>query len=513
MKLPLGLLIEECVPECSFHPALDRDVKWVAGVRILDSDAQLRDDIVYIALHDCTVTAGTTRGGRVHVFCHAGTSLTPDDQFCVMTVPDTCNLLKLHSDIQDLFGEFQDWYMRLSDACAFGCRLQELLNLTECMTPNHVYIADMSFKILAYMDMQVMADTSATWRYQLAHGYLPVRVMKGMIETKEFETLNGFHMARHFFSRNFNVPFVTKNIFYNNRPQAHLFVVNIVQRPSFRDIAVAQLLGEFAEIHYFILDEFNLNRNVSNHEAFFGDVLRGLCTDETVIARQISLFDWKMSDTYCMAIVRLQSRDDVIRKSIMYQLKERSDLEYFIYDGNLVILKNQPHPKRESLKQQLIQLSTYYSVEICLGHPYAGFMHMADQYRLLIHIMEIAKYHKGQEQFYEASDYHLLYIIDHILADPELSQLCSWNALTLQEHDRQNDTDYFPTYLSYLMNDRNVVRTSKALHIHRNTLMYRLEKIYEIISIDEEKFQQKLQMLLSMLQLWHQEILKNSRPE
>ena len=58
------------------------------------------------------------------------------------------------------------------------------------------------------------------------------------------------------------------------------------------------------------------------------------------------------------------------------------------------------------------------------------------------------------------------------------------DALTIAQYDRQYGTDYAGTLLHYVLNDCNSVRAAKALHIHRSTLTYRLERIKEICSFD-----------------------------
>lgn len=507
MKLPLGLLLEECMPDCVYPPYIQPDNLWLSDISLFDPYQESRKDTLYIALDDRAFPEYYPEKDRqnILVIAHPDTARCLEKSFCLLTIPDSQNLIQLAGRLQDLFREFQDWYLRVTDACSFGCHLQELINLTESMTPNHIYIADMSFKILAYTDKKIMAEISATWRYQLAHGYLPVHVMKGMIESREFEQLNGFRVARHFYSKNFYVPFVTKNIFYNNRPQAHLFVVNAIKRPCSRDLAVAQLLGEFLEKHYFILSEYKLNRTGNNHEAFFGDVLRGNCRDETVIARQISLFDWTMEETYCMAVIDVSARDDGFRKIIMYQIEEGTDYKCFIYDDYLIVLQNAPNQKRLFLKKILRRVFEQHNLEICLGSPYREFLQLKEQYRFLRRIMEIARQYHGGQQFYEASNYGIFYIIDHINTTPQLYRLCNWDVSSLKQYDREHDTAYFHTYFTYLLHDRNVVRTAKELHIHRNTLMYRLEKIHGLITTDEEKPEQKLHLLLSMMMLRHKE--------
>jgi hypothetical protein len=361
-----------------------------------------------------------------------------------------------------------------------------------------------------------MTEISATWRYQMAHGYLPVHVMKGMIASGEFEKLNGYRMASHVYSRNFYIPFVTKNIYYNSKPQAHLFVINSMKRPCSRDIAVGQILGEFIEKHFFLLSEFNLNRIGSNHEAFFNDVLNGTCTDEIVIQRQLSLFDWSPSNDYCMAILDISSRDTGFQRTVMYELECATDLKCFVHESNLVVLQRNPDDKQKFFRRFLQNISRKYSLEICMGTVFSGFMKLKEQYQILTKVTGIVCRLGEHPLYYEAADYGMYYVVDHILHTSELYHLCDKRALLLQQFDFQHGTDYFATFLSYLLHDRNMVHTSQALHIHRNTLMYRLEKIQNLIFFDEDdpdemgsqivspdawQPEQKIHMLLSMILL------------
>ena len=62
------------------------------------------------------------------------------------------------------------------------------------------------------------------------------------------------------------------------------------------------------------------------------------------------------------------------------------------------------------------------------------------------------------------------------LSDYRLSRL-------LQE-DRENNTDLYYTLKVYLLNENSVTMAADSLHIHRNTLVYRLKQIRECIEAD-----------------------------
>ncbi|MCD8249494.1 MAG: helix-turn-helix domain-containing protein [Lachnospiraceae bacterium] len=498
VKLPLGFLMEECIQKHGCQKGSVPAYRWITRVEALGTHRRPQRDTLYVLLDNDRIFEEMLPGASSLVLAHESDAVRLPVGTESLTVSDSENLIAVMGELLDLFAEFQNWQERLLDACSRHSSLQDLINLSAGMTLNHIYLSDMSFKILVYTDQEIMREISATWRYQLAHGYLPVHVMKGMIENGEFDRLNGYRNARHVYSENFNVPFVTKNIFYHNRPQAHLFVVNSMKRPHFRDIAVAQLLGEFLEDHYFILSEFKLNHTGNNYEAFFNDVLSGALTDSVAVERQISLFEWKMEDSYMLSLIRLSGRDEAFSRVLMYQIEEDSGFMSFLHDECLVVLANMSVSDAESMPERMRRLSDSYSLEICIGREFHGFLKLRENYHFLTAIMSYALAYGSGGICYDSADYSIYYIVDQVQHMAETRQLCSEDALTLQSYDNRHDTNYFDTYYTYLQYDRNIVRTSQALHIHRNTLMYRLDKIHDLIRLDEENIPQRIHMLMSM---------------
>ena len=55
---------------------------------------------------------------------------------------------------------------------------------------------------------------------------------------------------------------------------------------------------------------------------------------------------------------------------------------------------------------------------------------------------------------------------------------------SLVSHDEANGTDYFRTLFFYLDSGRDIVLTAKRLHIHKNTVYYRLERMKLLFDIN-----------------------------
>lgn len=69
--------------------------------------------------------------------------------------------------------------------------------------------------------------------------------------------------------------------------------------------------------------------------------------------------------------------------------------------------------------------------------------------------------------------------------------------IEMQQYDEKNDTQYSTTLMEYLRQFKDMKKTSQNLHIHRNTLSYRLQKIEGIFNIHLEDSNTLLQLYLS----------------
>lgn len=71
---------------------------------------------------------------------------------------------------------------------------------------------------------------------------------------------------------------------------------------------------------------------------------------------------------------------------------------------------------------------------------------------------------------------------------PRIEQMPQCNYLSpvitkVQEYDKIHSTDFLPTLRTYITNLCNTAETAENLHIHRNTLLYRLNKIEELADV------------------------------
>lgn len=86
------------------------------------------------------------------------------------------------------------------------------------------------------------------------------------------------------------------------------------------------------------------------------------------------------------------------------------------------------------------------------------------------------------------------------LADiKDIDQYCYENLGAILEYDKRHGTDLLGTLKCYFQNNRHLVKTSQELFIHRNTLIYRLSTVKELLGRDLDDAMTDLELFNSIL--------------
>lgn len=93
------------------------------------------------------------------------------------------------------------------------------------------------------------------------------------------------------------------------------------------------------------------------------------------------------------------------------------------------------------------------------------------------------------------------------IASPLIEEagLSDYTVLSLAEEDERNNTELYYTLKMYLLCENSVTVTAKRMHIHRNTLVYRLKQIQECINLKlDEKTSRELLAFMMMYDITRQ---------
>ena len=101
----------------------------------------------------------------------------------------------------------------------------------------------------------------------------------------------------------------------------------------------------------------------------------------------------------------------------------------------------------------------------------------------------------GAFLFREMGIYRLLAGLRHTDA---LTSFYQETLAALVEYDTESGGELVKTLSVFLANNGNASRTAQALHLHRSSLLYRLQRIAEIGGLDLDDAEVRLQLFLAL---------------
>jgi purine catabolism regulator len=134
---------------------------------------------------------------------------------------------------------------------------------------------------------------------------------------------------------------------------------------------------------------------------------------------------------------------------------------------------------------------------IGIGRQSEALIGLRDSYREARQAQSMARRLAEPNPLYfgELNVYRLLFQLED---NPELSAFCDEVLGKLIEYDRDQGTDLVQTLASYFVHKGNLSQTAEAMFVHRNTLLYRVERIREIGGLDLDNPETRFNIQLAL---------------
>ncbi|MCI8895333.1 MAG: hypothetical protein HFI41_11900 [Lachnospiraceae bacterium] len=99
---------------------------------------------------------------------------------------------------------------------------------------------------------------------------------------------------------------------------------------------------------------------------------------------------------------------------------------------------------------------------------------------------------------YFFQDYILIEMLEICRKNENLMDFCNPRLLKLLAYDQKEGTDHMTTFYEFMENSLNVKQTADTLFVHKNTLIYRIEKIKSILGYDFSDSWENFTLYLSL---------------
>ncbi|UWG95878.1 helix-turn-helix domain-containing protein [Dehalobacter sp. DCM] len=176
-----------------------------------------------------------------------------------------------------------------------------------------------------------------------------------------------------------------------------------------------------------------------------------------------------------------------------------------IYDNKIVMILTRAN-KSLFADDELQKLNTLFEENHMLAgvsRDFTDIMQIKNYYSQSCKAIELGQRLDIIHKVYFYNDYAEFHLIEMAAKHENILEICNPLLLKLMEEDRRNQGEMLKTLYVYLQTGNNLTESSIILHIHRNTMIYRLKKIEEFLdeTIDDPKVAFIINLSMKILHL------------
>lgn len=223
------------------------------------------------------------------------------------------------------------------------------------------------------------------------------------------------------------------------------------------------------------IDRYSLNPNQSEVNSLFAKLLTNPTTNTALLR---PLIDQKIICVTVTPQLGASNQTAFIQalRNLIAPLPLTADDRDFVFLLNAADLP--------TLQPQLTDLGTTYHHCFFISESYTDLAKTIDFRRICQQATHIAEQLGTMTVINATQKYNIYIILSQVENAPLLKNTMCSQLLFLRQYDEQHHSELFKTLFNFLENDCKINFTADQLHLHRNSLTKRLQKIQDLIEID-----------------------------
>ena len=448
----------------------------IEAVRLFASDLTLDKHTMYIGrLKDLF------KNGNENIICVHNND---------MLLLNTAELEEVLNCVLNALSYYTIWDNTMMNLLTSGAMLQDLMDASANVLQNPAFILDSSQRHLAHNPDYQTGEVDELWDYLLDAGTCDLDFL---IKFNQFDPER--------FSR--------KGLYTYHQPvfPHPAWHYNFLQGENFLGSATYIELEHSASkgrLDCFLLfcqyvDRWFQLHIMEQESLILDEQIRAVISDPRAdsgeLCRRLQLYGWQESDTLIFFKLDAPYQPFNIHTHLCHTLNANFTFLYAVTaELSICLLCNADMCKTDEIVRKLepwLKNSKYYAT---MGQPFT----MGDSFFRQYQFVEKTSVFSGKEtgRVYRGTQYAFPYLLSemqHTAAaetlHPALKQLLAYDAA--------HHTDFYHTLYVYLCQERSIADTARALNLHRNSLLYRLKRLRELLDADLDDPLVRLHILLS----------------
>ncbi|MPW26502.1 hypothetical protein GC105_11940 [Alkalibaculum sp. M08DMB] len=402
------------------------------------------------------------------------------------------NAFEILAEIFDFYDEWDDKMREYAEKFDFDTIIEECWHIIN----NPIAFIGNNKKVIAKTKQYGINDVNDEWRYISLHGHVSIESLKKAV----FETQNMYTCQTYRFDSDSDLDFMTCPVVYDNIVYARFIVVQRDRRINLGD---EQILKHLSKIIAHIMMRLESNEKGLQGQDTLFKILKNYSVSSDEIEMFLKYHYWNKNDPLRVCVLTLKPEDTMEKSLLLIQQdinKLLPECPSLIFQNRVMIVVNEAITP---IFNKIHSLDLENKMIASISLPFINLKYLKMYWLQALYAIEYGKIYNKKSNLYEFYDYAIDYIIDSGVAE---EKVCACHPDIMDMHI--NKSDSIKTIATYLNNNCSLLNTSKELFIHRNTLVYRINKIIDGMRCDIEDSYTRDYMSLSIriLALYDQKI-------
>lgn len=226
-------------------------------------------------------------------------------------------------------------------------------------------------------------------------------------------------------------------------------------------------------------------------------LLDGNTISEEQIRLQSAMRDWYPGKTLFCGVIDTLASGKSGEESALSDFLEPGDKEIHYKNFQVFILDRPRGLDTDSLRW-MVEALKRLGVKGGLSYSFSRLSELKLHFDQACAALEIGQRVDGQSHLYRINDYQEYMLIVECAKNTDVLQFVMPELLELSDYDRARNMEILKTLLSYFTSDRSVQAVADRLHVHRNTINYRIARGMERMGIDLNDGRAVARLILSL---------------
>lgn len=151
------------------------------------------------------------------------------------------------------------------------------------------------------------------------------------------------------------------------------------------------------------------------------------------------------------------------------------------------------------LRREILAYAGGWTATISVGPSCADVQEFADAYRLTCSVLDLVQEAERRNRVVALDDIGPYRLLLQVKRPRELQAFAQSALGTVHAYDQQHQAQLALTLRTYLAHACNAALTARALHVHANTVSYRLRRVQRLVGIDLDDPQALLHVQLALM--------------